>query len=220
MKKLLFLSLFVFLFQYGPAQELKPSPFAQKDFQLWLDAGLGYKINKKFDLAFEAAYRRNNNLADLSETYLELQLRSDPLDFLVLSAGYRFSGWFETFIVHRLFAFARFEINAKRFRIHYRIRYDNNFNLSYPALPDYLRNKIKVRYRTRKFPLDPYLAYEFFYRLNHWDRKVTQQRFDLGIQYRISKKHALKGYYRFQQRMNRIAPNKNYILGFSYVYDL
>ena len=125
------------------AQESGSSPSGQKDFQLWLDAGLNYKLNKKFDLKFEAAHRRDNNLADVNETYLEVQVRSDPFKFLVLSGGYRFSGWYEQFLVHRLFAFARFELNSGRFRFQYRTRFDYNFDAHQTPLPNHWRNKLK-----------------------------------------------------------------------------
>ena len=62
-----------------------PSPSGQKDFQLWLDAGVNYKVNKKLDILFEAAHRRENNLADVNENYIEVQAQTDPLKFLVLS---------------------------------------------------------------------------------------------------------------------------------------
>lgn len=220
MKKIYLLILILLANAHSYSQEVGSTPYGQKDFQLWLDAGLNYKINKKLDLAFEAAYRRNNNLANVSETYVELQLKYDPYKFLLFSGGYRFSGWYERFTVNRLFIYARFKFNASRFRFQYRIRYDNNFNSNSRLLPNYLRNKIKIRYRTRKFPLDPYVAFEFFYKLNHWDKRVTQQRMDIGLQYSVSKRHSLKGYYRYQQRLNTKSPNKNFILGFSYSYDL
>jgi len=202
------------------AQDGPSSPFGQKDFQLWLDAGLSYKINKKLDLKFEAAYRRDNNLADVNETYVELQLQTDPFKFLVFSGGYRFSDWFEKYSVHRLFAFAKFNFNLERFRFNYRIRYDYNFSNELGPLPAHFRNKIKIRYRTRKFPLDPFIAYELFLRTNNWDKRFSQQRMDMGVQYSISKKHSLKGYYRYQQRLNAVSPGQNFILGFSYSYDL
>jgi predicted porin len=220
MKKLpvvLFICFFPFLLK---AQETGPSPQGQKDFQLWLDAGLNYKVNKKFDLSFEAAYRRDNNLADVSQTYLELQAKSDPLKFLVISGGYRLSGWFEKYLVNRLFAYARFSFDIERLKVQYRLRYDNNFNASIGELPDFLRNKIKLKYRIRKFPIDPYFAYELFYRTNYIDPKFTQQRFDIGLDYAISKKNSLQVYYRFQQELNAYAPERNFILGISYSFDL
>lgn len=202
------------------AQDLGSSPQGQKDFQLWLDAGLNYKVNKKLDLQFEAAYRRDNNLADVNENYVELQVRTDPYKFLVLSGGYRFSGWFEEYLVNRLFGFARFTFKADRFRFQYRIRYDVNFNTSYGKLPKHFRNKIRIKYRTKKFPLDPFIAYELFYRVNYNDHRFSQQRMDIGLDYSISKKHSLRFYYRYQQRLNAYAPDKNFILGISYSFDL
>lgn len=202
------------------AQESGSSPKAQKDFQLWLEASLNYKVNKKLDLKFEAAHRMENNLADVNETYIELQVRTDPYKFLLLSGGYRFSGWYDQFLIHRLFAFARFEANADRFRFQFRTRFDFNFDGHGSPVPNHWRNKIKIRYRTKKFPLDPFVAYELFYRTNNWDKRISQQRFDLGLQYSISKKHSLRAYYRYQQRLNAVAPDQNFILGFSYSYDL
>jgi hypothetical protein len=219
--KALVLILFIVLFSLPSySQDGSPSPFIQKDFQLWLDAGINFKVNKKLDLKFEAAHRRENNLADGNESYIELQARTDPFKFLVFSGGYRFSGWFEQYLVHRVFAFAKFKFDVKRLRINYRIRLDHNFSGELGPLPSHFRNKIKLRYRTRKFPLDPYIAYELFFRTNHWDRRFSQQRMDIGLHYSISKKHKLKGYYRYQQRLNTVSPTKNFILGISYSYDL
>lgn len=219
-KKLFFVFSSIFLFNCGYSQENSPSPAGQKDFQLWLDAGLNYKLNKRFDLSFEAAYRRDNNLADINENYVELQLKTDPFKFLDFSGGYRLSGWYDELLVNRLFAYARYSTKIDRFRFQYRLRYDYNFNLSYSALPRNLRNKVKVEYRTKKFPIDPYIAYEIFFRTNYNDRKFSQQRFDIGAVYAINKKNALKVYYRFQQQLNAIAPEQNFILGISYSYDL
>jgi hypothetical protein len=219
--KLLSSIVLVFIFPlFVFAQDGKPSPKAQKDFQLWLDAGVNYKLVKKLNLKFEAAYRRDNNLADVNENYAELQLQYKAFKFLTFSGGYRLSGWFEKYLVNRLFVYARFKFDVERLRFQYRFRYDYNFNSSISFLPGHIRNKIKIKYRTRKFPLDPYVAYEFFFRTNEWDKRVTQQRFDLGLDYSISKKHKLRAYFRFQQRLNAYAPGKNYILGFSYAYDI
>ena len=99
MRTVFLISIFIFFSQKSWTQEGVPSPSGQKDFQLWLDAGLNYKVNKKLDLKFEAAYRRDNNLADINENYLELQVRTDPYKFLLLSGGYRFSGWNELFCI-------------------------------------------------------------------------------------------------------------------------
>jgi len=214
--------LLLFLLASAPlyAQEQGSSPVGQKDFQLWLDAGLNYKLNKRFDLSFEAAYRRDNNLADVNENYVELQLKTDPFKFLDFSGGYRLSGWFEEFLVNRLFVYAKYSAKADRFRFQYRLRYDYNFNQSLPDLPRNLRNKVKIEYKTKKFPLDPYLSYELFYRTNQQDQKFSQQRFDIGLRYSINKNNSLKVYYRFQQQLNAVAPEQNFILGISYSYDL
>lgn len=220
MKGLLTIVFLFFLSFFVIAQEIGPSPKGQKDFQLWLDAGLNYKVNKKLDLNFEAAYRRDNNLANLNENYLELQVRTDPYKFLVFSGGYRLSGWFDEYIVNRLFAFARFSFNLDRFRFQYRIRYDYNFNPKYGKLPKHFRNKIRIKYRTKKLPLDPFVAYELFYRSNYYEQRFSQQRFDVGMDYSISKKHKIRFYYRYQQRLNTYAPDKNFILGISYAFDI
>jgi predicted porin len=100
------------------------------------------------------------------------------------------------------------------------LRYDYNFNQSLPELPRNLRNKVKIEYRTKKFPVDPYIAYELFFRTNQKDQKLSQQRFDIGIDYSINKKNSLKAYYRYQQQLNATAPDQNFILGISYSFDL
>jgi hypothetical protein len=214
---------FLILFGYSNfaiSQDAKPSQSGQKDFQLWLDASLKYKVNKKFDLKFEAAYRRDNNLADVNENYIEIQARTDPFKFLVISGGYRLSGWFSEFLVNRLFGFVRFSFDLDRLRVNYRLRYDYNFNNSLQPLPKNIRNKIKIRYRTRKFPLDPFIAYEIFYRTNYSEYRFSQQRIELGISYSISKKNKINVSYRFQKQLNAVYPENNFILGISYSYKI
>ena len=120
----------------------------------------------------------------------------------------------------RLFAYAKFEFEADRFRFQYRIRYDYNFSGEIDVLPANLRNKLKVKYRTRKFPIDPYIAYEVFFRTNYEDRRFSQQRLDAGLDYSIDKKQGISLYYRYQQQLNAVAPKQNYILGISYSIDL
>ena len=220
MIKYLFLIISILYSSSFLAQEMGSSPAGQKDFQLWIDAGLNYKVNKKFDLLFEAAYRRENNLTEVNENYIEVQAQTDPLKFLVLSGGYRLSGWYDEALVSRLFAYAKFEFEADRFRFQYRIRYDYNFSGEIDVLPANLRNKLKVKYRTRKFPIDPYIAYEVFFRTNYEDRRFSQQRLDAGLDYSIDKKQGISLYYRYQQQLNAVAPKQNYILGISYSIDL
>jgi hypothetical protein len=143
--------------------------------QGFLEAGLGYKINKHLDAA--VSYRLTSALEDDSKYHVQhkafIDLKGD-----VKVSDFTFSG--------RL----RFQTRIKTYLVYYSDKF-----------PDYTgRIKLKAMYRTQTFPVNPYLYYESFYPMfASSDRIVGKNRFSAGIVIKISQAHSVDIGYIFQR---------------------
>jgi hypothetical protein len=148
---------------------------ASKVDQGFLEAGLGYKINKHLDAAL--SYRLTSALENDSKYHFQhkafLDLKGD-----VKLSNFTFSG--------RL----RFQARVKTYLEYYSDKF-----------PDYTgRFKVKALYRTQSFPLNPYVYYEAFCPMfANSDRLIGKNRFSIGIEYKISKMHSVDLEYIFQR---------------------
>lgn len=148
---------------------------AAKLEQGFLEAGLGYKINKHLDAAL--SYRLTSALEDDSKYHFQhkafLDLKGD-----VKVSNFSFSGRF------------RFQTRVKTYLVYVSDKY-----------PDYTgRIKLKAMYRTPSFPLNPYIYCESFYPMfAKSERLVGKNRFSAGIVYKISKVHSVDIGYIFQR---------------------
>jgi hypothetical protein len=148
---------------------------ASKVEQGFLEAGLGYKINKHFDAAL--SYRLTSALEDDSKYHFQhkifLDIKGDAK-----ASDFSFSGRF------------RFQTRVKTYLQYVSDKY-----------PDYTgRLKLKAMYRTPSFPLNPYVYYESFCPMfANSDRLIGKNRFSLGFVYKISKMHSVDIGYIFQR---------------------
>jgi long-subunit fatty acid transport protein len=148
---------------------------ASKVEQGFLEAGLGYKINKHLDAAL--SYRLTSAFENDSKYHFQhkafLDLKGD-----VKVSDFSFSGRF------------RFQTRLKTYLVYVTDKY-----------PDYTgRIKLKAMYRTPSFPLNPYIYCESFCPMfAKSDRVVGKNRFSAGVVYKISKAHSVDIGYIFQR---------------------
>jgi len=140
---------------------------ASKVDQGFLEAGLGYKINKHLDAAL--SYRLTSSLEDDSKYHFQhkafLDLKGD-----VKLSNFSFSGRF------------RFQARVKTYLEYVSDKY-----------PDYTgRLKLKAIYRTPSFPLNPYVYCESFCPMfANSERLIGKNRLSFGVVYKISKLHSI-----------------------------
>ena len=148
---------------------------ASKVDQGFLEAGLGYKINKHFDAAI--SYRLTSALEDDSKYHFQHKVFIDLKGDAKLS-NFTFSGRF------------RFQTRLKTYLVYVTDKY-----------PDYTgRLKLKAMYRTQAFPLNPFVYYESFCPMfASSDRLIGKNRFSIGAEYKISKMHSVELEYIFQR---------------------
>ena len=111
---------------------------AESDFELWTEAGMTYKLNKRFRLGFDQHVRFDDNASRVESVMPELYLRWRPKKWLNFQLGYRFKAdpvysksdtYWDAW--HRPYGDARLRGKFGRFGVRYRLRYQDQFGWPY-----------------------------------------------------------------------------------------
>lgn len=148
---------------------------ASKIEQIYLEAGLSYRLNKYID--FEGSYRITRNIEDDDSYHIR----------------------------HKWFLGAKGSFSAGDFsfsaRIRFQERYKTYFEDEEDKIPDsHIRCRLKTLYDIPSFPVNPYLSAEVFLPVfGETTRTVDKNRFTAGAEYNFSKKQSVELEYIFQR---------------------
>ena len=187
--------------------------FAQEqDFQLWSKVGASYDLNKDFSLYLDQGFRARENASLLDVTFSNLSLKYDLIKKWSVAIGYRYITDFDlsqnTSTSHRIYTDINYRKKKKRWLMKNRLRYqyqEENFTL---------RDKVSLSYNIRKTPLEPFTAFELFFK----DSEFKKWRYTLGASYPFLKEFDIDAYYRIQQSFNTNNPKQLHILGLGIEY--
>ena len=187
--------------------------FAQEqDFQLWSKVGASYDLNKDFSLSLDQGFRARENASLPDVTFSNLSLKYDLIKKWSVAIGYRYITDFDlsqnTSTSHRIYADINYRKKKKRWLMKNRLRYqyqEENFKL---------RDKVSLSYNIRKTPLEPFTAFELFFK----DSEFKKWRYTLGASYPFLKEFDIDVYYRLQQSFNTNNPKQLHILGLGMEY--
>jgi len=232
--------LFIFLLILGAAtfsraqsdlSGLLPEP--DRDFALWASASIETKPFKsdrlverqffrKFRVAAELGYRREENLLRLDQTYLELSAKYRIKKWFRVATTYRYSMRDKYSINrHRIVVDANLRKKMKRYSLRYRLRYQHNFG-TLPPIPDLksFRNKLSLHYNIRKFPVDPWISAEVLSSFSYLGTNVGAVRYQIGAGYSLNKVHSFDVAFRHQRQIGVSLPTYRNIISISYSYYL
>jgi len=197
-----------------------------KDVQLWTGPVLKYNITDKFRAEFEQQFRFNNNISQYDYTFSELALRYKLLKFLDVKAIYRHSFIPEGQTGGALSEYdkSRIGVNASTgtkifntdLKVGYRIMYQHSWENTTLVSTNYIRNRFEIDYNLSKLA-DPYANYESYYRLDN-KNEFRQNRFTIGLSWKISDKLDIDSYYRYQNEINVKNPETDHIIGVGIIY--
>jgi predicted porin len=187
--------------------------FAQEqDFQLWSKVGASYDLNKDFSLSLDQGFRARENASLPDVTFSNLSLKYDLIKKWSVAIGYRYITDFDlsqnTSTSHRIYTDINYRKKKKRWLMKNRLRYqyqEENFTL---------RDKVSLSYNIRKTPLEPFTAFELFFK----DSEFKKWRYTLGASYPFLKEFDIDAYYRIQQSFNTNNPKQLHILGLGIEY--
>ena len=195
-------------------------------FQVWNEAGISYKIDKKQSLAFDLTTR--HAAGGLRTFFPQVSYKYKLNKYIRPSIDYRYigsrnnEGNFE--FQHRINANLQFNQEFERLQLGLRLRYQYSTNrLAENFEPEFgqaLRIKPSLAYNLPKTDLEPQVSMEFFtgpmdgqngYHLN-------RIRWSVGLAYTFEGPHSLEVAYLFDQRIMSPGALNRAILSFSYGY--
>jgi len=207
-----------------------PSFSQYQDFECWTELSVESEVAKDIEVSLTEEFRFNQNATYFNDWLNTLGLIYKIDKHFKIGGGYRFG--IERDLEngreysHRFYADGAAKYKLHRWTGYYRLRYQADYSQIYSSnggtTPDlFLRNRFLVNYNVPKWPILPFVSYEFFYRLNNPDgNSIENNRYTLGIEYRLLKDLTTGIYYRIQtKRGNNIKPKNIYVLGVSLNYS-
>ena len=184
----------------------------EQDFQQWSKIGISYDLNKDLSVSLDQGLRFRENASLQDVTFSNLSLKYDLIKKWSVAIGYRYITDFDlsqnTSTIHRIYTDVNYRKKKKRWLMKNRLRHqfqEENFTL---------RDKVSLSYNIRKTPLEPFTAFELFFK----DSEFKKWRFTLGASYPFLKEFDIDVYYRLQQSFNTNNPKQLHILGLGMEY--
>ena len=184
----------------------------EQDFQQWSKIGVSYDLNKDLSVSLDQGLRFRENASLPDVTFSNLSLKYDLIKKWSIAIGYRYITDFDlsqnTSTSHRIYADVNYRKKKKRWLMKNRLRYqyqEENFTL---------RDKVSLSYNIRKTPLEPFTAFELFFK----DSEFKKWRYTLGASYPFLKEFDIDVFYRLQQSFNTNNPKQLHILGLGIEY--
>lgn len=187
----------------------------------WFDAEFSTEIVNNLELSVAPELRFKEEF-ELKEYFLQTALEYKFNKYFSLAAGYRFGYNINGDDEHE--SFGRFHFDAKtdvkwnNFQPKFRLRFTNADDFSDEnENVNYLRYKVELEYKIKKFDLEPYVLTEWYQDLDA--KEFSKLRFESGMMYKINKHHKIGVYYRLNHYLNSDKDNRN-IVGLSYKFKL
>jgi hypothetical protein len=188
------------------------------DVELWFAGQLRKDLGKRFRLYYEQGYRRDEFLVHTKTLYFESGGYFKPVKFLWLGSYYRYSTDFKDFRKNRLSGELLLRGDIDRFNIKLRSQYNSEFAKE-EKTDHYIREKISLDYNIRKCKLDPFIASEAIFHLQTNKSENEQIRFDIGVEWKLAKRHAIDFSYRYRIKRNVKNPLRSHIIGIDWVFE-
>jgi len=206
------------------AQEMK----VVSDLRFNGEIGIEKSFFNHWKAGMETQLKLERNVSRIDEIDLDLNLECSPFKFLSVGAGYRIAlnqkrdSTFEK--KYRFYADMQFEQGIDRFKLDYRIRYQNidddffQYEQQQPSR-NILRNRLHLRYNIRNSPVEPFTYVELYGLLNKYEEFASKIKFAAGARYNLRKYGKLQAYYRIDRELNSLYPYTFYTIGIGYVFE-
>jgi len=191
------------------ALSLTTTTFSQKnDFGIYYGIGGEIKLVRKLEMDIYTNVRTLDNASKIRQAFLEADLMYKLNKYLSAGAGYRLSAFYEDdesyHPRHRWYSDVKGKFKTGDFDFSARIRFQQSFKTYFENENDKdpyeeLRFRLKALYNIPSFPVNPYLAAEFFMPVPRNPIKTFDtRRYMAGTEYKISKKHSIELEYMYQ----------------------
>lgn len=225
-KYILVLTLMLIVTSAGFAQEVK----VVKDLRQRSSFAIEKKLNSKIKLFSEIEAGFEKNISKFGKLSGELGANYSTKKNIELEAKYRytmnrksFSSNFKSGHMFALSAEKKFKI--KKYRLTYRLQYQNIDDeflgvMSGVVKEQVLKNRIKLKYNIKRLNISPFVSPELYMGINLLGVNLRKIKTIVGFEYRYSKQHQFKLYYRNDKELSQILPFDYHTIGFSYALGL
>lgn len=173
----------------------------KKDFGIWYSISGEHKLASKLKLDLTADLRTFSNASKIKQGYFDAGLSYKINKLITAGGGYRFIYYYEDddsfHPRHRWYAEAKAGIPVGDFELSARFRFQETFRTYFKnendKIPDnHGRIKLNVYYNIPSFPVNPYIAAEFYFPMfTETTRYIDRNRFIAGLEWNISKKNSI-----------------------------
>lgn len=188
------------------------------DVELWLTAQIRTDFKKKFRLYYEQGYRRDENLAKTKTFCFETGGFYKPWKFLWIGPYYRHYNDFMGSRKNHLTGVLILREELGRFDLKSRTRFITEFSKG-DETNYYLRERLIAAYDIPKFKFNPFINTEFIFHFQPDKTENEQIRFNIGVERKLAKHHAIEGYYRYRIERNVKNPVNSHIFGIDYIFE-
>jgi hypothetical protein len=181
----------------------------ENDFGIWYSANAKVGVTQKITAGISAQVRTFENAGKIEQGFLEAGLEYKLTDYLSIEGSYRLTDALEKnskyYFQHKFFLGFKGNLKAGNFTLQGRFIFQTRVRTYLEEVedkyPDYTgRIRLKATYRTKSFPVNPYVYVESFIPLNKEPEKfIGKNRFAAGMDYSFSKKHSIEAGYIFQR---------------------
>ena len=204
--------------------------FAQNsDWGLWTSIDAEKKLSKKWELGISGQYRLKESMSVTDQIRGGADITRKVGPYVKLGAGYELIA--KNKVKQDIFVYRnRFRVQATgsykyaRFTASWRARMQLTL-LEKNDTPDIdnqkwvLRNRFGLKYDIKKTPLKPYINIELFHQLfSDLENSYYQNRFSVGIEYSLNKRHTLEAGYKLENAVNSSQKNKLNVVKLGYVF--
>ncbi len=205
-----------------------------RDFETWSSLGVKMKLNKKWSFGLSEQLRLKSNSTIWDNYFTQLDAEYSGFGNFDLGVGLRYikendnTGKIQGTETHLRYQLdLGYKHKLDRFKLNYRIRYQNKSELGLDELTENfavnkMRFKLGIGYNIKNWKLDPKISAELFYRTQeNSESKFEKMRFTFGTSYDFKKFGEIKGFYRIEHELNPVLvgfPKTTHIAGLSYVY--
>jgi len=198
------------------------------DFMVWQGLSIEKKLTKTNSFEVSQSLRINENA-------------TIPYKFLIETGwNHRFSKSLKTALVYRFIVKDAFEnsqyghrfyadISLRKKINHWQFGWRIRMQSTYFATAsdggflteNINRHKLSLTYKRKKLPVSPFAEYEFFVPLGLFPSvPVSENRYGIGISYKINKHQNFSVRYRLMQPLTKNIPQNNYVLGIKWKINL
>jgi hypothetical protein len=198
------------------------------DFRFDGSIGVTKEFFDVLEVGFESIIKLEKDASIIDEIDFDLDLKYTPYKFIRLGVGYRIAANHKKdgkYVSNqRVSGDMEFGVKLQRFKIEYRIRYqnidDDFFLYDQESPPQHIiRNKLELKYNIKNCKLSPFLYYELYGKINSNDKFAFRHKYAFGARYSFGKYGKIKAFYRIIQELNNPNPYIIYNLRLGYVYD-